>query len=199
VIEDTLSSFKEVIRDRFRNKFLGAFILGWLTLNWKIPVLIVKSALPIETTIQTIDSQHLSVCRSLLLPILFAAIYVLVSPWLSHVVFLYQCWVDQRRIRAKQKQELYVLEGKQKLVEKEAELEIAKRSKQAVFEHNLKFEQWREDQGRKRQERRLDESLELDKVEHDYQVKERRILREKELRKKFPDWDRSSGEAPKTS
>jgi len=193
MINDAFDGLAVVIRDRLRNQLLGAFILFWLTLNWKIPILVLKSAQPIEGTIQAIDSQYLSVWRSLVFPILFATAYVLVSPWLSHVVFLYQCYVDKRRIRAKQDQELYVLDGKKKLVEREAELELAKRAKQATFENNQREAEWNQEMVHKKEESDVQSRIEWDKVDKEYELKERRLYNEQIFRKKYPDAPASDG------
>jgi hypothetical protein len=186
MINDALDGFAAVIKDRLRNQLLGAFILFWVTLNWKIPILVLKSALPIESTIQAIDSQYLTVQRSLTYPLLLAILYVLISPWLSHVVFLYQAYVGKWRIRAKQDQELYVLEGTKKLVESEAELELIKRNKLVAFENNQKEAEWNWKVVHEDQERKSEIHRQWAKLDDEYQLKERRMQKEQAFRKKFP-------------
>jgi hypothetical protein len=126
---ETLDSLGAAIRDRLKNAFVGTYILFWMAWNWRILVLLWKSKEPIESTINFIDSQHLKYWPSLIAPALCTAAYLVISPWVSHWIFLYQMTVAKRRIRAKQERDLFVLKGKTALVEQQAALDkIARRA-----------------------------------------------------------------------
>lgn len=181
MIKETFDSIKMALNERVSSPFLGTFSICWLIINWKIPVFIFKSDLPIEQTIAHIE-QDSTIFNRLLYPFIMAAILLAVYPWISYVVFRYFNLIETKKRISKHKTDFKILRNKASLVQAEADLEVEKAiSLLRIDERKRQLQQETDNQ-----ERNEIYGREKAKINIEYALLEERLKAESRLRNMYP-------------
>lgn len=78
-------SLEQTLHDRIKSPFAGAFILSWLTWNWRIPYYIFfsENSLSIYKKIEHIENELLHVDKGLIYPLISTIVLVLFYPLIT--------------------------------------------------------------------------------------------------------------------
>jgi hypothetical protein len=82
---ELFNDFKDFLKERTKNPFLGSLTFFWILFNWKGLLILFFSDSPVEHRISSISFSYLDVWTSLIFPISFAIIYTLVIPHIFHL------------------------------------------------------------------------------------------------------------------
>jgi len=181
MLKETFDSIKAALNERVTSPFLGAFSICWLIVNWKIPVLILKSDLPIEQTIAQIENTN-SVFNRLLIPLAIALVILFIYPWITFYVFRYFNIVDIKKRIAKQNGDLRILKSKESLIQAEADLETMK----AISLMRIDEQKRILVQNTAENERHSILNREQQNIDTEFYLLRHRLEQEKNLRHQFP-------------
>lgn len=96
---ELFDEIKAHISHRMSNPFTPAFLVSWCVWNYKTLILLFSGMNPLTKIIKIQDIYawetwyHNGVVQGLLLPALFAGVYVAASPWVSRLILVY--WKGQ--------------------------------------------------------------------------------------------------------
>ena len=82
---ELFDDFKEFIKERTKNPFLGSLTFFWIFFNWKALFILFLSDSHVEHRISLVSFSYLDFWTSLIFPISFAVIYTLVIPHIFHL------------------------------------------------------------------------------------------------------------------
>lgn len=85
-MKELFVSFIENFKDRIKNPFLGAFLLGFVSFNWKAIFTLLFSNKIIEERIIFLESNYSDIQHLLFYPFLFALVYSIILPYLLALV-----------------------------------------------------------------------------------------------------------------
>lgn len=123
MIKEAITSFFGTVRERLSNPLLGAFILSWSVLNWRIMYTILRPLDTAAATIQAVDSYG-TYSLSLIYPAVVAFLYAVVYPWIKFVIFLVQS-IPTQKLRMRQcRYEESVLNAKRNVLSLESDLSL---------------------------------------------------------------------------
>ena len=94
-IKDMVVSVFETSKDRLKNPIIGAFVLSWLAINWRIVMILLFSSEKIEDKINYIETHYFYINYNLWIPLGFAIFYILALPYLM-VLF---DWLSQKGVQ----------------------------------------------------------------------------------------------------
>jgi hypothetical protein len=99
-IENPLKSTADALDERINNPISGIFILSWIIVNWKIPILLVFATVPEKDRLTEIESYLVGAgwMHLLIIPILTAALYLFLIPLLREY---YLAWLNKSDFRIK--------------------------------------------------------------------------------------------------
>ena len=184
MLKETFDSIKSALTERATNPFIGAFCICWLIVNWNIPVLIIKSDIPIEQTIAQIESKS-TIYNHLVIPLVVATVILVIYPWITLLVFRYFSFVEIKRRLTKNIADLLILKSKAGLIQAEADLETQKAiSLMRIDEHKRRLEQDASDR-----ERSFTSQREKKKIDMEFELIKHRLSQERELMNNYPDLD----------
>lgn len=123
MIKEAITSLSGTIRERLSNPFLGAFILSWAVINWRILYTIFRPLDTAETTIQAVDS-HGSLWTCLVGPAIIAVVYVTTYPWIKYGIFYIQSVPIQKQKMLQFQWEKTVLTAKSSVLNLEADMSL---------------------------------------------------------------------------
>jgi hypothetical protein len=87
------------IKDRVKSPIVGPFIASFVLMNWEAVSVFFLSKLEVVERIVLIKSQYLSLQSALAYPLMATLAYILVIPWLSYFVALYNMNIESKRSR----------------------------------------------------------------------------------------------------
>lgn len=82
---ELFDDFKEFIKERTKNPFLGSLTFFWILFNWKTLFILFLSDSHVEHRISLVSFSYLDFWTSLFFPTSFAVIYTLVIPHIFHL------------------------------------------------------------------------------------------------------------------
>ena len=123
MIKETITSLFGTVRERLSNPFLGAFILSWAAINWRILYTILHPLDTAAATIQAVDAYG-TYWLSLFLPGLMACFYVLAYPWVKFGIFYLQSIPTQKLRMSQFQYEASVLNAKRNVLRLESDLSL---------------------------------------------------------------------------
>jgi hypothetical protein len=155
---ELFDDFKDFIKERTKNPFLGSLTFFWILFNWKGLLILFFSDSPVEHRISSISFSYFDFWTSIFFPLSFAVIYTLVIPHIFHLfekgtAEIYnerkRTYYDkiskdyrEREIVAKAKFDYEQAENDYKdqkeLNEKISSLELKLKDKEVVIENNKK-------------------------------------------------------------
>lgn len=87
IIKEIADSSKKVVIERVKSPLLSSFSLFWLTINWKIPLVLIGSEKSIEDKIAYIDSLT-NIDLGFIYPLIGAAFYAGFYPVINYRLFM---------------------------------------------------------------------------------------------------------------
>ncbi len=119
-MKEFFESFFDTLKTRYRNKFIGTFVLIYLGLNWKkISALLFISDLTYQEFINIWDETGGSFWWTIFLAFIISLIYLIVSPWLSYFVHAVQS-------AAITKYKIQTLKNEMDFISKKQDMELAR-------------------------------------------------------------------------
>lgn len=181
MIKETLDSIRRVTMERISSPILGAFAFFWFVCNWSIILIILKSNLPVEKTVDDIICIRETWISCLIYPLAFTFIFLLIYPWINYLTTCYLDFVELKRNKSRTVFECEILMAKRELFLKEAELEEIKiKRKQELDKERIMFEHKIEMES---QDKDMDK--EIYKMDKEMRLKELRIQKQKALIEKY--------------
>jgi len=202
MIKEAITSFFGTVRERLSNPLLGAFILSWSVLNWRIIYTILRPLDTAAATIEAVDSYG-TYWLSLIYPLLVACLYAVAYPWAKFVIFLVQS-IPTHKLRMRQfRYEESVLNAKRNVLSLEADLslirlrgelaiEIEKLTAQDQIEamkHERQYQREQQKIDRENARRQHEVDLESMKQQAQDQIEAKKLERQFELEQKKLDRD----------
>jgi len=114
-IKQTVDSVIDVIRQRVRNPFIGAFVISWCVVNIHSILILILSESSIE---QRLKVFKFDVVNWIDIPFVSAIAIIIITNILNLFVQTFVIWVDTLIAKVKDKKENELLSNKLKLVEK---------------------------------------------------------------------------------
>lgn len=122
-IKEFFLSFLEATKDRLKNPMIGAFVIAWIVMNWRILAILLFSEKTIEQKIEFVEANYLSWDLSLKIPLMIAVFYVLILPYLMAAFD----WLSQRGIALRKEiskqHKLTDIQNRQEIAAEEWQLE----------------------------------------------------------------------------
>ncbi len=129
-----VTDLKDAILERFKNPFLGSWIVIWLVLNWKSVFYLLFSDLSIETRFYNIEHHYYSFFRSILLPPILAFIYTSYKDYFFH-------YVEKESRESRKLRRISKIKDSQEVYTEREELETIKaRTKHIAEEYKVRNE-----------------------------------------------------------
>lgn len=99
----------EAFKERLKNKPVSAFIFSFLVWNWKLTLTFIDVTSSFKNRINYIETELLPITKEMwLVPIIATAVYIFIIPLISHVVYLYQSWLTNKKEIRDQKHKNYL-------------------------------------------------------------------------------------------
>ncbi len=137
---EILNSFKDVTKERLKNPFIGSFIFAWIVFNWKPIIYIILSKDTIESRIQVISQYFSPITNTLIYPLLFALIYIIVLPYLMWLFEELYIKAIRERLNNKKQSDLERIERSIEITRRSLILENVKADYKETQELNDKIE-----------------------------------------------------------
>jgi hypothetical protein len=85
-IAELLETLFSTANQRIKSPFFGSFIFSWILINWKPIFYFSFSNEQISVKIKNIEASYEFIQNSLLYPLLFTFIYVVVLPYINNFI-----------------------------------------------------------------------------------------------------------------
>ncbi len=122
-IKEFFLSFIESSKDRLKNPMIGAFIMAWSAINWRLLAILLFSNKTIEKKIDFIEKNYFDMVTNLWIPLGFSVFYVLILPYLMALFD----WLSQKGIAARKEisktHRLTDIQNRQEIAAEEWQLE----------------------------------------------------------------------------
>ena len=177
MIKEAFTSFFGTVRERLSNPLLGAFVLSWSVLNWRILYTILRPLDTAAATIEAVDSYG-TYWLSLVYPTVLACLYAVAYPWAKFVIFLLQSIPTQRLRMVQFHYEESVLKAKRNVLGLESDLSLMRlRGELAIEIEKLEAQDRIEALKQERQYRREQQQIDIEakKLEKQFELEERKL------------------------
>lgn len=124
--KDFFRSFSDSARDRLKNPVIGAFILSWTIINWKVIFILIFSVKSIEEKIDSIDANYSGWNSNFWLPLVISVFYIVILPYIMALFDSLAVWAVNRRKEISHEHKIEDIHNKQELAAEEWQLEKIK-------------------------------------------------------------------------
>lgn len=131
-MKELIQSLLESSKERVKNPITGAFIISWLTINWRIVLILLFSDKIIEDKIDYIQCYYFDLTFNLWLPLAFALLYPLLLPYLMAVFDGLLKWAIVNRKLFSKEQRLRDIQYQQEIAAEEWQLEKIRQGSQDI-------------------------------------------------------------------
>ncbi len=139
-MKDLIANLLETSKERLKNPFVGAFLISFVAINWRVFWIILFSDVKVEDRIIYVQDFYISAEYGLLYPLIVALVYVIVLPYITWGLDLLVEKSTVERKRMAITQQVGDIKGKQELAIEEAKLEDAKASFRDKADLNKRIE-----------------------------------------------------------
>lgn len=138
--KEFILSFLEASRERLKNPAVGAFVLTWISINWRFVAILFFSDSLLEERINLIEECYLTLPLTLWYPLITTGIYLLVLPNLMAVVDSLTRWAINLRKHISNALKLKDILAKQEIAVEERQLELIEEGSPDISKLNERME-----------------------------------------------------------
>jgi len=140
-IKEFIISLFESSKERLKNPIIGAFLISWAAVNWRIVLTILLSNKSIEDRIEIINTQYSDFLYVVWLPLIFALFYLLVLPYVMSLFDWLSVWAITYRKKISHGHRMKDLENRLEIATEERQLELIKQGSPDVSKLKDEIEQ----------------------------------------------------------
>lgn len=138
--DDFLGSFKNFVQERVRNPLFVSFLFFWITYNWRLIFYFIYGEKAIEEKLIYLDGiEGVGLLNNILIPLMFAVLYVLIMPWVLVGADFALRIVDEKRHKNKIRSLTNRAIARRELIQVEADLKEIINSQSAISDLNKKI------------------------------------------------------------
>ncbi|MBL7663520.1 MAG: hypothetical protein JNM93_00190 [Bacteriovoracaceae bacterium] len=158
-MEDIIKSIKSILYERVSSPLAGAFLVSFVIINWRIPLILIYGDDTSSSRIWDIELylSKVSICYLLFFPLLSTILFICVFPYFSNLAFEISQWWGQKTLKIRNKYE----DTERLSVEQSLKIRLELKNQQTLFQEMLESKEKELENLRTKTSPELEDSLTL--------------------------------------